>query len=1175
MHRPFPTGMLVSGLVLLLGAGVWPRAGAQPVINEYVASNINGIVDEDGDASDWLEIYNPGPGSVDLTGYGLSDDPDEPFQWVFPEMIIPVDDHLLIFASDKDRRIGAAHWETVIDWGEVWKYRANGGPPPPAWREPWYDDTYWPAGPSGIGYGDADDATQIPACISACLRKTFPVDDPGAVRYVCLHVDFDDAFVAYLNGVEIARANISSPGPPQWDQPADEGREALIYQGGWPEMFLLADVAPLLQAGGNLLAIEVHNTDIGSSDMTLIPFLTLGLDEVPPGAQGVADFIRPLIPRLHTNFKIAAEGETLTLCDSLGVVLDLVDTGHMYADISRGRTPDGGTEWHLFTEPTPDKPNGEGGYVDYAIAPEFSIPRGLYTGALSLELSVSSPDAIIYYTLDGGVPTEESLPYSNAIPITQTRAVRARAFEAGYLPSHIITHSYVLNDATTLPVVSLVTDPPNLWDPETGIYFEENIWEDWERPMHYEFFEADGTPGFALDAGVKIHGGWSRTFPQKSLRLMARAGYGTAAVEYPLFAERDFGEFRRLILRNSGNDWLGCHFRDALMHRLVGHTGLEYQAYRPARAYLNGEYWGIYNFRERIDKYFLESNAGADPDSVDLLEHDGSRVIEGDNEHYFAMIQFLEESGVADSANYAYIQTQMDIPNFQTYGIFEIFYANTDWPGNNIKFWRPRTATGRWRWLIFDLDFGLGLAEGHWHNTLAFALEPDGPDWPNPPWSTFLLRRLLENEDFRQMFINRYCDHLNSSFVPQRTMAMAQQVADGVAAEVPRHLARWEMDPGQFDWHVAIVLDFLQRRLPFARGHLQQEFGLYNSLTLFLDVAPPGGGSIRLTAIEIDSTWSGTYLETVPIPLTAVAAPGYDFASWSDPTLPQQESVVILPEGDYEVTALFEESGVAPGVVMINEINYHPADAFDTQDWVELYNKGEASLDLTGWQFKDEQDAHVFSLPDGFILEAGSYVVLCEDTTAFGALFPGVAPILGDLGFGFGGGGELLRLFDSQGELYDWVEYDDDPPWPPEPDGSGPTLELISPDLDNTLAESWAASTGHGTPGERNSAWQPGDASPAQLAPLVLSLQRAVPNPTPDLTFIRFSLDRERDVRLGVYGVSGRLLHILVAGRFDPGVQRVEWTGRDDRGRLLPAGVYFVCMESEGFRAARKVLLVR
>ena len=183
----------------------------QVYINEMMSSNSFTIADEDGDFSDWIEIYNSESTSVDLSGYGLSDDVSTPYKWILPSLTIAPKDHLLIFASDKNRTEYVRHWETVIDWGDVCKYRLGTSEPPASWKNLGYDDQSWTSGPSGFGFGDGDDSTIVPTSVnSVYIRKTFSVQDVNDIKMAVLHVDYDDAFVAYLNGVEIARANIGT-----------------------------------------------------------------------------------------------------------------------------------------------------------------------------------------------------------------------------------------------------------------------------------------------------------------------------------------------------------------------------------------------------------------------------------------------------------------------------------------------------------------------------------------------------------------------------------------------------------------------------------------------------------------------------------------------------------------------------------------------------------------------------------------------------------------------------------------------------------------------------------------------------------------------------------------------------------------------------------------------------
>ena len=154
--------------------------------------------------------------------------------------------------------------------------------------------------------------------------------------------------------------------------------------------------------------------------------------------------------------------------------------------------------------------------------------------------------------------------------------------------------------------------------------------------------------------------------------------------------------------------------------------------------------------------------------------------------------------------------------------------------------------------------------------------------------------------------------------------------------------------------------------------------------------------------------------------------------------------------------------------IVINEINYNSSDDFNPGDWVELHNTGESPVDLSGWIFKDEDDSHIFVLPDNTVIISNGYLVLCNDAAAFLNLFPDVSNYIGDFNFGFSGQGELIRLYDAQGELIDRVYYDDNAPWPEEPDGIGSTLALLNPACNNELPEYWAASLGHGTPGAIN-----------------------------------------------------------------------------------------------------------
>ncbi len=516
--------------------------------------------------------------------------------------------------------------------------------------------------------------------------------------------------------------------------------------------------------------------------------------------------------------------------------------------------------------------------------PDFSERGGFYTEPIALTITAGDSGARIHYTLDGSEPTAESPIYTAPIPIKDrsdeanvfadietTRegwikpprvfkgtVVRAAAIGSNGKKSPVVTRTYFIHpegrDRISLPVISLATDGRHFFDNETGIYVPGNLyrnavperpWEnpanytqsgrEWERPVSVELFEPDGTQGFALDAGVRIHGGATTANPIKSLRLYFRKEYGEGKLKYRLFPDRDYEKFDVVVLRSSGNDHDGSLFRDAFMQHLLeeGHTSVDTLGYRPAVVFLNGEYWGIHNIRERADEEYIAEKYGIEPNRIDLLEFN-AEPIAGDADHYNAMIQYLKDHDIREDEHYAYIQTQMDVDNFIDYMAAQIYYANTDWPGNNIRMWREKTDSyspgaeygrdGRWRWIVFDTDFGFGMygKENYKHDTLAFATAPNGPDWPNPDWSTFLLRTLLLNDEFRERFAARFDVHLKSTFAPERVVALIDSFKQGIVAEIDEHIARWGRPYSYGHWseQIETMKAFARERPTYVRQHL-------------------------------------------------------------------------------------------------------------------------------------------------------------------------------------------------------------------------------------------------------------------------------------------------------------------------------------------------------------------
>ena len=310
-------------------------------------------------------------------------------------------------------------------------------------------------------------------------------------------------------------------------------------------------------------------------------------------------------------------------------------------------------EWGAFFEPSPGKANGNivSGFVP---EPEFSLSGGFFNSPQSVRLSVSDPAASIHYTLDGTIPNVNSPAYVNPISVFNTRAIRARAIKSGAIPSEVVTETYFIDEQVNLPVISIVTDPTHLFSDTGGIYVtgtngirgscdttKRNLNRDWERPVNLELYEIDGSNGLNQRAGIKIFGGCSRTrFPQKSFSLFARSQYGKGSFDYQLFPEKPIYAFEAFLLRSSADDQTETMLKDAFAQLiLTDHMNLDYQAYRPVAVYINGEYWGIHNMREKVNEHYLADNYTISPDELDLLQNRGY-AIQGEGADYLGMVNY-------------------------------------------------------------------------------------------------------------------------------------------------------------------------------------------------------------------------------------------------------------------------------------------------------------------------------------------------------------------------------------------------------------------------------------------------------------------------------------------------------------------------------------------------------
>lgn len=530
-------------------------------------------------------------------------------------------------------------------------------------------------------------------------------------------------------------------------------------------------------------------------------------------------------------------------------------------------------------------------------------------------------------------PTYNSVPVK---PVYKGTVIRARTYEAGKLPSETESRTYLFTSdgqpKSQLAVFSIKTDPDDMFDYEDGIGVAGKDFVDWrnnnpgagsfgvpvgnyyrgsEIPSNVEVL-VNGSVVVNQDLGLRIHGQGSRTHDKKSFRLYSTGPNASQSdVDYPLFPTLPFHTFKRLILRNSGNDYERTLMKDSYIHQIAKGLDIELQEYRPVTTYLNGEYWGIHDLREREDEYYFASHYALEPENIEFF---ADPDIENNSGHYADLSDFIKNNNMADANNYNYALARMDMDNFIDYCILELYCANWDWPYGNVTYWRHKVPynpsagkgkDGRWRWALFDVDLSFEDVSAD-----QFPKALGAPD--------FLLQYLLPNLTFRNKFINRYADLINSHFQPSRLLSQIDVCKNLIANEIPRNIERWNRPSSYATWesNVNLMVNFATNRPGVARGHIQSQFNLVDGTrSLTVNVSNPDQGYVRVNTIDIlPSTlgvaanpypWSGTYFKNVNITLTAVPKPGYKFLQWENASNQVVSNVAVITFAPSSTTPLF------------------------------------------------------------------------------------------------------------------------------------------------------------------------------------------------------------------------------------------------------------------------------
>lgn len=666
--------------------------------------------------------------------------------------------------------------------------------------------------------------------------------------------------------------------------------------------------------------IEIYNTEkipvdvsgmyltdrLGSKNKWRIPDSIPDLTTIPPNGFLVIwcddDTAQGL---LHASFKLDNSGESIYLFAMDGkTLIDSVRYPKQYLDFTYGRLFQG-NEWSYFLAPSPWMANkGKVKISDVSPPPSFVSESGFYNNSFSLEIMVPE-NCRVFYQIGGAEPdTEKSAIYSAPFEISKNTVIRARAYREGYLPSEIITATYFINEKVTVPVVSLVTDPINLWDGEDGIY--TNPFANMEKTVNFQYFTQQGKEVVNIQMAIKIFGNTSRNSSKQSFSVIAREKFGTDRIEYPFFSDKPhIKSVDGVILRGDvtsgrgGGDreTAGDRVKNELMFKMIQEAGshVDAQAYQQVVLFINGSYWGLYNLMERKGKDFIRNNHGVK--DVDIIYAEYLKVVEGDSLHYLKMLEYMKRNDLENDSVFERLYSMMDVESLMDYWIFEIYSATHDYRVN-IRMWRPKTPDGKWRWIAFDEDSWGKVDEKSLHD---FTSE----DYPS---SIYILGAMFLNEKFRIRFINRYADLLNTVLLPKNVHRLIDEIQGVIKDEKQRDYDRWRnlvnfVKPGS---QIAMLKEFAEKRPDTLRNEVLERFELLGMTTVKLNVE--GKGKILVNTITpTEFPWSGIYFKEIPVQLTAIPEPGHRFKGWSDAKLGQRETVTVnLQEDEYILTALFE-----------------------------------------------------------------------------------------------------------------------------------------------------------------------------------------------------------------------------------------------------------------------------
>lgn len=711
------------------------------VINELMATNKTGVLACDGEPHGWIEIRNNSDKAYSLRGFTLTKASGKD-SWEFPDTIVQPKSCILVFAAKKE-----------------------------------FDDNL----SCGFKLSTKGDTIQL-------LTRSGKVC--SVVEYKRLK---SDQAIKLTNKGDYKKTYKQTPG----FNNDDKGRKAYLQyiesQRECPlRIWEYINKVPTTEKFSRW--VEIKNisdktVDLGeyciTNEMESPDLIQLPTYQLAPGQ---------ITAVIYKDKRL--KGDCLILTKNKKFA-DGICAAETYLGVSVGRKEDS-NGFFYFSSPTPKHENSTKGFEDVAEVPEFDVEPGIYKKD-KIVLKIKTHGTIVHYTVDGKIPSYTSPIYKDSIIIDKNTVVRAFAEQSECLRSKMVTGTYLLNEKHTLPVFSITMDYDDLYDPAKGIYVKgyyaqddhpytgANFWQPWEKLAHIEYF--DGKEGFSYDCGIRIFGAYSRARSKKSFHIKFGRRYGQTHLEYDLYNRGKIEDVKHLVLRSGSQDDHGVMVRDEFFTRLMSEhsPNLHVQAYRPVILYLNGEYFGVYYIREKVNEEFVGSHLNVDPETATVLMGAGAAEV-GTNKEYRALENYARTHDMKNDSVYKYMDEHIDFLSLIDYKIGEYYSGNCD--VGNIRFIKSSdpSCDNKWYWIYYDLDWGF-----YYYTPPRFYLRENctrASGGSLAPFNLFV-SRLLQNPKFRKLFLERWAYHMENTFCEKNALTLFNQMIKDIEPEMERNCKRW------------------------------------------------------------------------------------------------------------------------------------------------------------------------------------------------------------------------------------------------------------------------------------------------------------------------------------------------------------------------------------------------